>query len=183
MIFDLNFIEECFNFNFSTGVLSWKDSRPLNHFATWRGWVNWHNKNPGKIAGHVDTNNYKAVKLTTEGKEFNYKQHRLIYALYHEDTDPPVIDHFDGNTTNNSISNLRPADKEINAKNRIKSVRNKSGITGICRIKDRPNLWRASIKYNGEVLTKTTGDFFEACCFRKSLEIKAGYTNRHGKDI
>lgn len=180
---DLDFIKECFCFDFESGVITWLTTRPQTHFKTWRGWVNWHNKNPGKIAGHIDANNYKALKLTLEGKEYNLKQHRLIYAVFHNDPNPPLIDNYDGNTINNSISNLKPSDKEFNAKNRYMSKLNKSGITGVKRRKDRPNLWIASIKVGGVTLTRTSADFFEVCCFRKSMELKAGYSERHGKEF
>ncbi len=180
--FDLEFIRESFDFNFLTGIITWKISRPQNHFLTWRGWVNWHNKNPGKIAGFVDANNYKGVKLTVEGREYNLKQHRLMYAVFHNDPNPPLIDHVDGNTLNNSISNLKPSNKEYNSKNRFISKLNKSGITGVRRVKDRPNLWIATIKVDGITLTKTSADFFEVCCFRKSLEIRSGYSMRHGRE-
>jgi len=181
MIFDLNFINECFDFNFLTGEMHWKETRPIEHFQTWRGWINWHNKNPGKPVGHVDANNYKGLKLTLFGKEFNLKQHRVIYAVYHNDSEPPLIDHFDGNTVNNSISNLRPVNHEFNSKNRVKSIKNKSGITGVCRRSDR-ELWVAAIFDGTQNRTKTTGDFFEACCFRKSWELRLQYTERHGKN-
>ena len=178
---DPDFLHECFNVNFSTGELRWKSHRPLSHFSNERGSINWHNKNPGKIAGHVDANGYWIVKLTIDGQECNLKQHRIVFSMFYGTHDVPLIDHFDGNILNNSISNLRPADHMINSKNRMKSVKNKSGITGVMRRKDR-ELWVAQIFDGEKNRTKTTADFFEACCFRKSWELKLGYTNRHGKD-
>lgn len=180
MKFDLKFLNECFDVDFIVGEIRWKSTRPINHFSNIRGYINWHNKNPGKVAGHTDANGYRSLKLTVKGKEYNLKYHRILYALFHEDCDPPLIDHFDGNPLNNSISNLRPANHNINARNRIKSVRNKSGITGVRRRKDR-DLWIAYIIVDGKTVTKTTTDFFEACCFRKSWESRLKYTARHGK--
>jgi hypothetical protein len=180
MIFDLKFIEECFDFNFLLGTIHWKTERPQEHFKTWRGWINWHNKNPGKPAGHLNAYNYKALKLTFQGVELNLTHHQIMYAVFHNDPEPPMIDHYNGNTLDNSISNLRPVDHELNSKNRVKSVKNKSGITGVRRRTDR-KLWVAYIFDGFKNQTKTTSDFFEACCFRKSWEYKLGYTERHGK--
>lgn len=172
MIFDLKFLSECFDVDFLTGEIRWKMTRPQEHFNTCRGWVNWHNKNPGKIAGYVDANGYRALKLTIEGKEYNVKQHHIVFALYHEDPGHHMLDHWDGNPLNNSISNLRPTDHEKNARNRKVSVNNKSGITGVRKVKDRKNLWVAYVIVHGKTLTKTSADFFEVCCFRKSWENK-----------
>lgn len=172
MIFDLKFLSECFDVNFLTGEVRWKMTRPQEHFNTWRGWVNWHNKNPGKVAGYIDANGYKALKLTIDGKEYNVKQHHVVFALYHEDPGHHMLDHWDGNPLNNSISNLRPTNHEKNARNRKVSVKNTSGITGVRKVKDRKNLWVATVIVDGKTLTKTSADFFEVCCFRKSWENK-----------
>lgn len=172
--FDLKFLDECFDIDFESGQIRWKLTRPLEHFSNRRGWINWHNKNPGKLAGHIDANGYMGLKLTIDGKECNLKHHRIIYALYHLDTLPPIIDHFDGDRTNNAISNLRPSSKQENPRNRKVSIKNKSGITGIKKMKDRKNLWRASVIVDGKTITKTSADFFELCCFRKSWELKLG---------
>ena len=172
--FDLKFLAECFDVNYTTGEVKWKLTRPLEHFSNERGSINWHNKNPGKPAGHLNTHGYMALKLTLEGKEYNLLHHRIIYAMYHSNPTPPIIDHFDGDRTNNSISNLRPSSRQENPRNRKVSVKNKSGITGIKKVKDRKNLWIASIIVDGKVMTKTSADFFELCCFRKSWELKVG---------
>lgn len=171
-IFDLKFLEECFDIDFNSGQLRWKLDRPLSHFSNKRGWTNWHNKNSGKIAGSSEAQGYLKVKLTQHGREYNVKQHRIIFAVYHQDTNPPLIDHFDGDRTNNKISNLRPSNRQDNPKNRKVSIKNKSGITGVRKVKHRKNLWIASIIVDGKTLTKTSADFFEVCCFRKSWENK-----------
>lgn len=172
MIFDLKFLSECFDVDFSTGEVRWKITRPPEHFNTWRGWVNWHNKNPGKVAGYIDGNGYRSLKLTIDGKEHNLKQHHIVFALYHEDPGPLMLDHWDGDPLNNSISNLRPTDHRKNARNRKVSSKNTSGITGVRQRKDRPNLWTATVIVEDKSVVKTFSDFFEACCFRKSWENK-----------
>lgn len=176
-----DFLYECFTPDFINGSLFWNLDRPLKHFSSTRGHTNWRNKNPGKLAGHIDPNGYWALKITIEGMEYNLKQHRILYCMFHNTQEVPLIDHFDGDIQNNSISNLRPACFNLNAKNKVKSKLNKSGITGVRRRTDR-ELWVAHILINGRSLTKTTNDFFEACCFRKSWEIKLQYTQRHGRE-
>jgi len=89
-----------------------------------------------------------------------YLAHRIIWFLHHgKDPGDRLIDHIDGNPSNNKISNLRLSDKVANGMNRL-------GLRGVQRVKNY-NSWRVSFR------GKHYGyhhDFFEACCERKSLE-------------
>lgn len=58
-----------------------------------------------------------------------------------------VVDHIDRNGLNNRKSNLRVADKSINAINTDLRANNKSGVTGVSFSK-RHNLWRSYISYD-----------------------------------
>lgn len=60
-----------------------------------------------------------------------------------------VIDHIDGNTENNFISNLRPVTVQQNAANSKIYSHNKSGYNGVYWHK-RDNKWRSKIMYNGK---------------------------------
>lgn len=53
-------------------------------------------------------------------KQFVYKVHRIIFAIFNPDFDISnlVIDHVDGNPANNDISNLRAITQSINMRNR-----------------------------------------------------------------
>jgi hypothetical protein len=44
---------------------------------------------------------------------------------------PPLLDHIDGDTKNNRISNLRPATPKQNQGNTGKPINNKSGFKGV----------------------------------------------------
>lgn len=72
--------------------------------------------------------------------------HRLIY-LWHYGVLPPQIDHINGNSKDNRIENLRPANDFQNQANKAKTKRNTSGFKGVefCRTTGR---WRARIMAN-----------------------------------
>ena len=57
--------------------------------------------------------------------------HRLAWALHHGEWPASVIDHIDGNPSNNRISNLRDVSQSVNAQN-IKGPkgRSRSGLLG-----------------------------------------------------
>ena len=74
--------------------------------------------------------------------------HRIIFALLTKST-PIVVDHCDGNRTNNNIDNLRSASYQQNAFNRATATNNTSGIKGVYWNKDKKK-WRAHIKIDNK---------------------------------
>lgn len=173
-ILDLPLLEECFLVDFQMGTLTWKE-RPLEHFISSPVAGAWNTQNANKIANFVDPGGYKRVTVNYS----SFKHHRIIFGLFHNDPNPPHIDHFDGDTTNNNISNLRPVTGTLNHRNTAKNNKNTSGITGV-NVTPFGN-WVARIYGDGNKrISRTFKDFFEACCFRKSMEMKLNYSLRHG---
>jgi inorganic pyrophosphatase len=84
----------------------------------------------GSKLGYIH-NGYKVVRFF--GKK--YGLHQLIY-LYHYGFIPAGIDHFDGDTLNNRIKNLRPANKSQNAANQKIIKESRSGLKGVRVKKD-----------------------------------------------
>lgn len=69
-------------------------------------------------------------KLSFRGKR--YKVHRVIWYLFHGEIDKGlVIDHIDGNPSNNKIENLRLVKNVVNSRNRAKNRNNSTGYTGV----------------------------------------------------
>lgn len=181
---DLRFLEECFDVDYEKGILYWKTERPSHHFKKEPDRVCWTTKYAGKIAGGIvntNTHAYLAVKISRNAKAILYKVHRIIYSLYHSDGCAPDVDHFDGDTLNNSISNLRPCAGFSNARNSKKRSDNTSGITGVTYNVGKGGVWEISIGIgSGSVRGASRRDFFEACCIRKAWELDLEYPQRHG---
>ena len=111
--------------------------------------------------------------------------HHLITLLRGIDIpDNAVIDHIDGNSDNNSISNIRITTQEINAKNKRKRSDNTTGITGISMCKSI-NEYIVRKQINGKrVYLGHRPTLEEAVKLLNSYQdvLKAnGYTDRHGK--
>ena len=173
-ILNLPLLEECVSVDFVSGVLIWKE-RPISHFASAPVAGAWNTKYANTLAGSDSEGGYRILTFQSD----YFKQHRIIYGLFHNDANPPPIDHYDGDKMNNNISNLRPATGKINQRNTAKSFDNASGITGVSLLSHRLR-WVVRIDSDDKRISRTFKDFFEACCFRKSMEIKLNYSTRHG---
>lgn len=157
-------IGELLSYNQETGHLTWKISRKGRGCVA--GW-------PAGTISHRRDTSYLAVML--RGKK--HYAHRLAWILSHgEIPDGMHIDHIDGDGTNNRLINLRLATRSINQRNARLARNNKTGISGVNALERGGYV--ASIA--GDYI-KHTKDFFEACCLRKSAEIKAGFHENHGR--
>lgn len=100
-----------------------------------------HSMRNGKEAGYAGARGY--MRITASG-HVEIMVHRLIFYMHHGYL-PTILDHKDGNRTNNRIENLREATSQQNCSNTKLSNRNTSGYKGVSWDK-KTNKWRASIK-------------------------------------
>lgn len=132
--------------------------------STRKGWV-------GKVAGSPASGGYIQTLVDCHP----YRNARLAFLWMTGQWPKQEVDHIDGNRTNNSWNNLRDVSRSVGCRNRAtdKAV---SGIAGVSPYKDR---WVMQLtRDDGARMNEYFTDFFEACCRRKSLELKHGYTGR-----
>jgi hypothetical protein len=80
----------------------------------------------GAKAGRTKSNGYCEVRL--DGRLQG--THRLIFMMFHGFL-PRIIDHIDGNPSNNAIENLREATHAENMRNSQRPKNNTSGFKGV----------------------------------------------------
>lgn len=128
----------------------------------------------GRLAGTVKHDGrYRTVHV---GQKRVYC-HRVCWEIVNGPIpDGMCIDHIDGNGLNNRAANLRIVTKSANQRNRRLSKNNRFGIDGLSVVRGGYSVYCAG--YVG-----WTKDFFEACCMRKSAQIRNGYHANHGKAL
>lgn len=98
----------------------------------------------GDKAGYIRKDGY--VKITFNKK--CYLLHRLIFAFHHGYL-PKMLDHIDGNPSNNKIENLREANDFQNSWNKKVRPDSVSGIKGVWKNYKK---WGVTIQANKKVM-------------------------------
>lgn len=102
--------------------------------------------------------------------------HRVAWLLHYGEWPAGVVDHIDGDPSNNKIENLRIVTQQQNVWNSKKRYNNTSGTTGVLwRKKERK--WYASLRVSGQTISLGFFDNKEAAiAAREGKEIEI-----HGK--
>lgn len=146
-------LHECFEYD-PEGFLIWKE-RPLKHFNNEGNQKRFNTPWAGKIAGYYNKRTdskrndfgYRIVRITLNKAQGLFKVHRLIFLMHHGYL-PCVVDHKDGDSTNNRIDNLRESSVQQNSCNLKLNINNTSGYKGVQLA--RNGFWRSSIKSQGK---------------------------------
>jgi len=134
---------------------------------------------PGDIVGTVKkfkNRKYLLVKI----KNRQYRVHVLVWLIVYSEWPSTDIDHIDHDGTNNKLDNLRLVTRKVNLQNSNRSIKNKSGVTGVCFYKST-NQWLAFIGVNGK--NKRLGlfdDIEDAITARHNAELMYEYHPNHG---
>ena len=120
----------------------------------------------GDVAGSKNRG-YISIKY----KQKKYPAHRLAYCHFYGEWPDQMIDHIDGDRSNNRIKNLRQATNQINQHNQTKlRTDNTSGYCGVAYV-PRLNRYKAEIKVNKkEIYLGIYKDLESAINARKQAE-------------
>lgn len=103
--------------------LVWNPKRPRSHFSSDRSYHAYLTSCAGEEAGSSDVSigGYKqSYILCDDGKRRLQYNHRIMWCLYHNQLIPAgmMVDHKDGDQSNNNPYNLRLVTPAVNARNR-----------------------------------------------------------------
>ena len=172
-------LKEIFDYNPDTGVVTYL-SRPRRFFKTDFYFKRWNTIYAGRVASRRGVSGTTKDYIYASVNQKHVVCHRIAFACMTGEI-PEMVDHIDGDGTNNKWSNLRPADRTANQRNMRLMRNNKSGISGVSWSKTYKG-WVCMIWHkNKPVHLGCTRSKFEAACRRKAAEIKYGYHENHGK--
>lgn len=162
-----------------TGKLFWRErNRTYFQSTTPAGKVRlWNEMNAGREAfTSVDWSGHMYGRIL--GRHFS--THRVAWAIYYGAWPSGVIDHINGDPTDNRINNLRDVTPLENSRNGPLAPKNTSGVTGVYFNK-KSQKWRAYIGLkNKQVNLGMFEDFETAAEARKRAEKELGYHPNHG---
>jgi HNH endonuclease/AP2 domain len=118
-------------YNRDSGIFTWAISR--------RG------VSAGTVAGTKEKTGYRKIMLNQR----YYSSHRLAWLFIYGEWPNGIIDHIDGDPSNNVATNLRISNTSLNAANKKTPVTNTSGFKGVSLVKSTGK-WYAAIKVNGK---------------------------------
>lgn len=127
-----DFLIKILDYNKETGELIWKQTKSKAI--------------KGNVAGYLRQCAHGSVYRMIRINGVGYSAHRLAWRIVTgQDPGALQIDHIDGNSTNNSWSNLRLASNAENQRNKGIFRNNKSGFKGVHK---HGNRWKALIYFN-----------------------------------
>lgn len=129
---ELHTLRSLFSYDENSGIVRNKITRSSN-------------ARQGDAVGSLEARGYLRMKVC--GRQIYV--HRLVWALFYGEWPANLIDHINGNKSDNRICNLRDVDFQTNVQNiTAPTVRNRSGFRGVHWDKYNKK-WRASVKFNG----------------------------------
>lgn len=142
-------LHECFVCH-DDGRLAWK-KRPLSHFRNAAYQRRWNVRYEGTEAGSPNGRGALKVhvRLSTKGPRGStcFLVHRVVWAMRTGAWPDALIDHINGDQSDNSVSNLRVATLRENGWNMPAMRNNTSGFKGVSRNRGR---WMASMRLHGK---------------------------------
>lgn len=120
------YLKSILDYDLDTGVFTWKVNKSKRAKI-------------GNVAGW-SYNGYREIEINNK----KYKAHRLAWLYVYGEMPKNLIDHVDGNRSNNKISNLREATYQTNSENYKTPQTNKSGVKNVSWYKNL-NKWVVSI--------------------------------------
>lgn len=167
-------LKELVNYDPETGEIIWK-TRPFDGFANSGAGATWNKRFAGKPAFAASKGHgYKHGSL---GGRL-YSAHRVAWAVHYGEW-PGVIDHINGDPSDNRIANLRSVDWSENSKNKRLQSNSPQAHFGI---RLREGKWQARIKVRG--VLRHLGSFKtydDALLARRAAEARLGFHQNHGR--
>lgn len=159
-----------------SGIFIWRKRKTCDFKHTknpLRACNQWNSRYAGTEAGTKRADNYCGIVINYK----RYLSHRLVFLYLDGYLPENIVDHIDGNPSNNRRKNLREVSNSCNMKNIKRYLRttNDVKITGIYYHKDAKK-WHVRVWSNGKCFSRGLfNDFDSAVMERYLAEREFGY--------
>lgn len=177
----VSYLKSVLDYDEETGDFTWKP-RIESDFSTKYQFVSWSNRFAGKKAGTIVTKKRKSYLKINLGCK-NYYAHRISYTILNDCWPENEIDHINGNSLDNSKTNLRQVTRKENCRNVSLIPNSTSGYCGV-NWHEPSGKWRARVKIDGkENYIGLFDDPQEAAIRIKAIRDAVGFHKNHGQDL
>ena len=156
----------------------------------WREWDGMYRGHKWRVGSKVSTEvvehgrskkKYKVIRYTVDGKRRKAFVHRVIYFLSTgEELSGKQIDHINGDTLDNSITNLRAVTGKENQRNCGLSSNSSTGVNGVTK-RNRAKPYLAKIMVDRKNISLGSyATLEEAAAARAEADKHYGFSGRHG---
>ncbi len=157
-------LKNSLSYNKDTGLFTWLAVRPYGRYKV------------GDIAGYTEKRD-RYVRITLNLTV--YSAHRLAWFYVYGEM-PNVVDHIDGDRSNNRIENLKNGTNLANSKNQKKNKNNKSGMSGV-HLNKRDSKWYVTVSVLGKKhFLGSFNELDDAVKKRIDYNAKNGFSATHG---
>lgn len=157
-----------------SGRLFWRD-RPRKSFSREKDWLGWHTRYAGQEAFTTISHGYKVGSLC----KITVSAHRVAWKMTSGD-EPAMLDHINGDRSDNRLCNLRAANALENVRNSARYQNNGSGVSGVRWHRVRRK-WQAYIRSGKLLHLGYFSNFEDAVAARKAAEVTHGFHINHGR--
>lgn len=175
------YLHKVLSYDSETGDFYWK-TRPRDMFKTHRSCKAFNNRFANKKVTQkprLISNNYLQQSIYLLGK--NRTASRIAWFMHYGEWPEHIIDHINGDSTDNRIENLRDVSHKENCRNMARYSTNTTGVAGVSLTEY--GTFKARIKVDGEEIHLGNYETLEeAAAARKEAEVEYGYHENHGRD-
>lgn len=168
-------------------IEEWSEAFQLDECSpsgiSWK--INGNNKMKGKPAGWLNELGYWKVEYKNKGIQV----HRIVFYLFNGYIDKEkVVDHLNGNPSDNSASNLRLITYAENCRNKKRSKNNRTGTNGVHETHDFITTWMENGKQKSKKFSvieygekaREMAESFRSSKIAELNDCGYNYSNTHG---
>lgn len=177
----VEFLRSVLRYDEVSGLLTWAP-RSLGDFEKEKYYKAWVTRCQGKEAGSEVKKKNKVYKVISVAGRRMYS-HRVAWAIYYGQHPVGEIDHKNGNSSDNSVINLRIVSRKENSRNVGLHANSRSGYCGV-NWHVKAGRWKARVKVNGKEMYLGLFDCpAEASARIKQVRDSLGFYENHGSKI